>query len=488
MASELRNKLPGQALRDCFSNSVDELALEFDELSWRCIFHRGSIFFDFQAEPIGKNRLFKPQFRDIIGCKILDVVPHPFERSFHLEIENGFKLYMKAHGRKSNIILFENNVFSDMFRLQLEKDAELMAEDMYRHIIPSFHSEAFNDQDTFEKHYPYLPKEFYTHLGNNVVESDFLDLIYKYQNLNRLEYDKDFDLHPSDGEGSVLEDISHFTRAYLRHSVFTTTRSSLLEQTLHAIREKQNFIVSNQKALQELKTKRSDEEIGNIILSNLHLIKPGDKVSHLHDVYNNTEIDVKLDEKLNGVENAERYFRKEKGRPHALRLLEQKISAASKALLDLENKLKQLEGATQYKSLKPLLSEQEQSSRETELPFRKFSIDGYEVLVGRHAESNEKILNYYSDKNDIWLHAKDVSGSHVLVKMNRNTVLPEPVLEKAASLAAYYSKARNQELATVTYTQRKYVRKIKGGEKGQVTVSQERTVLVKPSNQLKIEN
>lgn len=484
IARELRSKLPGETLCDCFSNSIDELVLEFDTLSWRCIFHQGSVFFDFQTGPIGRNRLFKPQFREITGAKISDVIAHPFERSFHIETENGFKLYIKAHGRKSNIILFEADAFLDMFRLQLEKDTELKATDMYRHIIPAFNAEALTSRGAFEQHYPYLPKEFYNHLGKDAVESDFLALIYQYQNLSRLEYDDHFELHPGHGPGSVLEDTSQFTRAYLRHSVFTNTRSSLLAQTLHAIREKQNFITANRRALQDLKTKRSDEEFGNIILSNLHLIKPGDKLARLHDVYNDTEIDIKLDERLNGVENAERYFRKEKGRPHALRLLEQKISAAEKALIGLEQKLKQLEDATQYKSLKSLLDRQDQSARETELPFRKFNIDGYEVLVGKHAESNEKILNYYSDKNDIWLHAKDVSGSHVLVKMNRNSTLPERVLEKAASLAAYYSKARNQQLATVAYTQRKYVRKIKGGEKGQVTVSQEKTVLVKPSKSI----
>jgi predicted ribosome quality control (RQC) complex YloA/Tae2 family protein len=76
---------------------------------------------------------------------------------------------------------------------------------------------------------------------------------------------------------------------------------------------------------------------------------------------------------------------------------------------------------------------------------------------------------------------KTFSGSHVLIKCAKNKKPPEPVLQRAAALAAYYSKNRNQNLATVTYTFRKYVRKIKGAEKGKVSVSQEETILVKPS-------
>ena len=67
-----------------------------------------------------------------------------------------------------------------------------------------------------------------------------------------------------------------------------------------------------------------------------------------------------------------------------------------------------------------------------------------------------------------------------MLKLKKNSPLPDSVLEKAASLAAYFSKSRQQDLATVAYTQRKFVRKIKGAEKGKVTVSQEKTILVKP--------
>jgi predicted ribosome quality control (RQC) complex YloA/Tae2 family protein len=163
-----------------------------------------------------------------------------------------------------------------------------------------------------------------------------------------------------------------------------------------------------------------------------------------------------------------------------LKLLQQKIEKAEQDLAKNKKKLHELEQAEQFKSIKHLVNETQKKQDETDLPYKKFTFEGYDILVGKHAESNEKILNYFSDKNDTWLHAKDVSGSHVLIKMKGRDKLPENVLEKAASLAAYYSKNRNQDLVTVMYTPRKYVRKIKGADKGKVTVSQEKTILVKP--------
>jgi predicted ribosome quality control (RQC) complex YloA/Tae2 family protein len=142
-----------------------------------------------------------------------------------------------------------------------------------------------------------------------------------------------------------------------------------------------------------------------------------------------------------------------------------------------------LQNAENLKQLKSYKKEQNATDSIQDLPYKLFTIDDYSILVGKHAESNEKLLNYYSDKNDIWLHAKDVSGSHVIIKVKKGKELPLKVIEKGASLAAYYSKNRKQSLVTVMYTLRKFVRKIKGADKGHVTVNNEKTLLVKPDKQ-----
>jgi predicted ribosome quality control (RQC) complex YloA/Tae2 family protein len=480
IAKGLEKKVKGSKLVDCFSNSIDEFSLQFEDYAIRCTFFEGSVFFHFDNEGLGKNRLFKPQFQEIKSLRVVEVMIHPFERSFHLEIENGYKLVFKCHGRKSNIILFENNENLDVFRKHLEKDQELRMEDIFRKVNPVFQKENFADRYTFEKAYPYLPVELFDIMQPASPEK-FQESIKQFRTFTGISFnEEELEISPKYGQVAILEDISAYSAAWLRRFVFENTRQQLLSRYENAVKEKRNFISSNRKALDELLSKRSDEELGNIILSNMHLIKEGDSLLKLNDIYNDGIIEVKFDKNLNAVENAEKYFKKEKKKPLMIQLLKQKIEKAEQDLATNEQKLTDLKKAMNLKSIKHLVVGQQKKQEEIDLPYRLFQFEDYQILVGKHAESNERILNYYSEKDDIWLHAKDVGGSHVLVKMNKQAKIPANVLEKAASLAAYYSKNRNQDLVTVTYTQRKYVRKVKGADKGKVTVSNEKSILVKP--------
>jgi predicted ribosome quality control (RQC) complex YloA/Tae2 family protein len=103
----------------------------------------------------------------------------------------------------------------------------------------------------------------------------------------------------------------------------------------------------------------------------------------------------------------------------------------------------------------------------------------YEIWVGKSAKSNDEILRL-AHKNDLWMHARDAPGSHILVRHKAGKTTPNPVLERAAALAAFHSKARTEGLCPVMVTERKYVRKRKGMAAGQVFVEREKTLLVKP--------
>ncbi|WP_238531693.1 NFACT RNA binding domain-containing protein [Nitritalea halalkaliphila] len=100
--------------------------------------------------------------------------------------------------------------------------------------------------------------------------------------------------------------------------------------------------------------------------------------------------------------------------------------------------------------------------------------------MGKSAKANDELLRRYAWKEDLWLHAKDVSGSHVLIKARSGLNFPKDVLEYAAGLAAYYSKYKQESLAPIAYTPAKYVRKVKGSAPGAVMVDREKVVLVAP--------
>ncbi len=112
--------------------------------------------------------------------------------------------------------------------------------------------------------------------------------------------------------------------------------------------------------------------------------------------------------------------------------------------------------------------------------YHEFEFKGFRILVGRNAEANDKLTLKYSYKDDLWLHAKDVAGSHVLIKYQSGKNFPKDVIEYAAGLAAYNSKRKNESLCPVAFTQKKYVRKRKGDPAGMVVVEREEVILVAP--------
>lgn len=480
LCQALQNHCKDQQIVDCFSNSQDEFILAFPNFYIKCLFYKGEIFFFTGESAPAKSRLFKPQFPEIHEASVAAIVPHPFERSFHLDLNNDYKLVFKCHGRKSNILLMQDQQCIDVFKRHLEKDAELSLPDVYRPVTCDYNEHALSELTQFKQYYPYLPADLFP-VFQNQSASAFDSLIQQYRRLKSISFNHEtFEIIAGNSDLEFLEGLNQFGNYSLKVRTFKEQRESLLNQCLQAVSDKEHFIASNQKALEILKTKRPDGELGNIILSSLYAIQSGMKSVVLNDIYNNTSIEIALDPDLNAVENAEKYFKKEKSLPHSIRLLESKIINAENTLKELRSKLSIIENATDFKGLKNLVKQHKKEQDQEHLPYRKFDAEGFDIYVGKHADSNEKLLNYYSDKNDTWLHAKDVSGSHVIIKSGKNTKIPESVLEKAASLAAYYSRNRKQSLVTVTYTLRKFVRKIKGAEKGKVTVSGEKTLLVKP--------
>jgi predicted ribosome quality control (RQC) complex YloA/Tae2 family protein len=107
------------------------------------------------------------------------------------------------------------------------------------------------------------------------------------------------------------------------------------------------------------------------------------------------------------------------------------------------------------------------------------SQDGFVIWVGRNSRQNDIVTFKKSSKEDLWLHARNVAGAHVIVKFDGRTI-PEPVIDSAAALAAHYSALRGETRVPVDVTRIKYVSKIKRGGPGMVTYRNEETRTVAP--------
>jgi predicted ribosome quality control (RQC) complex YloA/Tae2 family protein len=115
----------------------------------------------------------------------------------------------------------------------------------------------------------------------------------------------------------------------------------------------------------------------------------------------------------------------------------------------------------------------------TARPLRFTSPDGFRVWVGKNALQNEDLTFKRAAPDDLWLHARGVPGAHVIIQTKSHAV-PEPTIEWAAGLAAYYSQGRDDTRVTVDVVQRRHVRRLKGGRPGQVVYRHEDTLRVAP--------
>jgi predicted ribosome quality control (RQC) complex YloA/Tae2 family protein len=128
----------------------------------------------------------------------------------------------------------------------------------------------------------------------------------------------------------------------------------------------------------------------------------------------------------------------------------------------------------------PIKSSRTRRNRGPEIGRRFLSSDGYEIVVGRNDSENDAITFRVAGSLDIWLHAADYPGSHVVVRNPSRQPVPQRSIIEAAQIAAFYSQARRQGKAAVNYTQRKFVSKPPKAKPGLVRLSGYKTMVVEP--------
>ena len=233
-----------------------------------------------------------------------------------------------------------------------------------------------------------------------------------------------------------------------------------------------------------VESQRSPDEIANIIMANLGLIQSGlDKVT-LSDIYQSGLIEIKLNPKLSPQKNAENYYRKSKNRHQEIENLNNNIREKEKLINELSAEVLEVEAIEDHKALrkyqKAHKTEKTVKNKQLAKNYHEVFVDGWQILIGKNAKANDKLTLKVAKKDDLWLHAKDVSGSHVVIRQIPGQNYPNHIIETAAAYAAFYSKRKTETLCPVIYTPKKFVRKAKGAPFGQVLVEKEQIVLVKP--------
>lgn len=255
-------------------------------------------------------------------------------------------------------------------------------------------------------------------------------------------------------------------------------------------------VVEAQLADERTRTDRAAhyEHVGRLLMSNAHQSSPDAGVDRIRLAdwtrgYDETEVVIRPGSTL--AESAQWYFQRAKEAKESARRAAGRLDEVRRQALAYGRALDHLEHLTRAQELDPWLKEHAEVLRRagmgpdgeepTRTPYRSYQIGGYEVWVGRNAQSNDELLRL-ARKDDLWLHARGAPGSHVVLRCHKRAGWPpQAVLEAAASLAAWHSKQKGSSLVPVILARRKHVRKPKGAPAGAVWIEKEDVLLVKPS-------
>ena len=235
---------------------------------------------------------------------------------------------------------------------------------------------------------------------------------------------------------------------------------------------------------------------GELLTANLHSLKSGTDTAAVDNYYANPveRIAIPLDRQLTPGENAQRYYKKyqklKAARDMAIVQREQTLSE----LNYLEGQLDNLTKCTAENELSELIEElkdqgyikrdkggKKKMKLAASKPMHFVSSTGADIYVGKNNRQNDELTLRFASPNDIWMHTKNIPGSHVIVKGANEQ--DTAAMTEAALLAAYYSRARGSENVAVDYTPRKYVKKPAGAKPGMVIYTTNKTAYVTPSEE-----
>lgn len=446
-----------------------------------------------------------------LGARVL-----AWERVLILSFEDGHELILKMHGNHSNVLLRQGGVVTEMFRNQLDVDLDWVEPDTRFDETLTKAEQVEDVAAHLKKISPALDKRFAERVqremdgGKSFAAAYSLmlaeaegDTCWIHRIKGKIEF---LVISPDAGDALTVQGVQQALMTFLKSSLQYRQYFAFYSQAEKAVKtESQRLtgqIASYKTSIQNLDDSRSGEEIGSILMAFMHEVPAGAAEVTLEDFYSEGRIRIKLNPQLSPQQNAERYFQKQKDRKkqkqHLLEVLEAfekewstfSPCADAFALLTPPSAMaltpqgidhRYAKEMTAYlKTWGELLGLSESEAGEKKRFFFEFEKEGWKIFVGRNSKNNDELTFGFSSKEDLWLHARDVTGSHVILQ-RKGKDFPRHIIEYAASLAAGYSKRKGEALVAVQYTLRKYVRKLKGGPPGKVIVDREEVLLVEPA-------
>jgi predicted ribosome quality control (RQC) complex YloA/Tae2 family protein len=409
---------------------------------------------DLEKASINRHSFHQSLKKRLSGGELIAVVKWPDERvlkfDFAVTDEFGEKtipsLIVQLTGRSSNLFLLDTNGF----------------------IVGSIRETSGDGQLTAQKYHP----------------PERPESVAKQTSLESIEVVSD--------NGSFSRSLDEFYLKKEADQQFKIRADAARKKLRGELSKRQKLVTKLESDLAAHGNAERWKHFGDLILANLATAKLSNGRVSVTDFFdeNLPVIEIDADENDSLTQTAEKYFRRYTRARNAAAEIAKRLETVNAEIDKLEDELADLENAIAEGNETAIAGDGTQSAlpgankRQQKPAFagaRQFrSTDGFDILVGKRAADNDHLTFRIAGPNDLWLHAADYPGSHVVVRNPNRQDIPQRTLLEAAQLAAFYSSGKSQPKAAVNYTQRKYVHKPRRSAPGLVNLASFKTVLVEP--------
>ena len=246
------------------------------------------------------------------------------------------------------------------------------------------------------------------------------------------------------------------------------------------------------KQLKDTEKKEKYKIYGELLHTYGYDVQPGQKELTCINYYDGNEITIPLDTQLTAMENAKKYFDrygKLKRTYEALHVLVEETRAELEHLESISNSLEIARDENDLMMIKEELmdynyvkrhGQSKKKNKSKSKPFHYISSDGFHMYVGKNNFQNDELTFKFANGKDMWFHAKKMAGSHVIVKLETASELPDKTYEEAARLSAYYSKGKNAPKVEIDYTERRNLKKPPQAKPGFVIYHTNYSMIIEP--------
>ncbi len=453
----------------------------------------------------------------MVGSRIVRVNVPEDERIFEIYFETFSEigdiiplcLAVELMGKHSNVILYNydtNVILGCMHNIGAEKSREREMAGGLNYVYPPknkrenylntpevfvdarLHIDKENLAESFSSYFKYVSKA----LMNEIIKSgeikNNLAVVSKMQDINP----------------SIAKDYSDFSVfSFVKDErIFKPTINSMLDDYFSFYTEKSNIISLKQSLMsvvnKELKKNLSTYEKqktqlerfekalvqkkkADILMANLYQLKIGLSKVMLDDYETGEKIQIDLDSDLSPVENANRYYKLYSKAKTANEIATEMMIKTEEKIEYYENLAFQIDSASTYKDLLEIEEEiaPKVSKKKPVLPIvEEIEINGFRVFIGKNNKQNDYIYSKISSPEDIWFHAQNSPGAHILVKIDDKKELDDDTLLRVAQIAKKYSKQSSSLKAPIIYTKRKFLKRPPNTHAGYVTYKNEQEIVV----------